>query len=282
MRGLIFHFFPLWDRVWCLALNSHLCSHEYTNLICIIVKSIPALTSFSLLKSKAWPVMQRHKQKFIPPGVSLFFTLNLFWYEDSSKELLRAVSVRKTLPSFLLWDFLWKVNNNFKFCKPAHLQTRSNSMHFFLRNRESLSNLRLIHEGLNTERSQSSSSPLPATAGTWELDDFHHQGRRGGGKAKGQENSLCSSHTEKIVWRIAILLSHYGAFASSSYPERQLSFFPLTSFLVSVEIRLGRAENREQQLIVQVFPVQNKLKTSKVKYKTHLPISLFIVLRNGC
>lgn len=31
-----------------------------------------------------------------------------------------------------------------------------------------------------------------------------------------------------------------------------------------------------------VFSVHNKLKTSKVKYKTHLPVCLFIVLRNSC
>jgi len=48
-----------------------------------------------------------------------------------------------------------------------------------------------------------------------------------------------------------------------------------------VEAGLGRAENRQQQLIVQEFPVQNKLKTSKAKYETHLAICLFIGLRNG-
>lgn len=190
MRGLIFHFFPLWDGVW-LWILIYVCMSTQTWSTSLWSQYL-LLLLFSLLYSKAWPVIQRHKKKFIPSGVSLFFTLNLLWYEDSLKELLRRVSVRKRLLSFLLCYTLWKVNNNFKLCKPAHLQTCTNNMHFFPKDRESLSNLRLIHKGLNKERSQSSSSPLPGAAGTWELDDFHHQGRRGGGKAKGQENSLRS------------------------------------------------------------------------------------------
>lgn len=58
--------------------------------------------------------------------------------------------------------------------------------------------------------------------------------------------------------------------------KESLLFSPHFFLSESVEVGLGRAEKRQQQLIVQVFPVQNKLKTSKVKYKTHLPISLLL------
>lgn len=53
-------------------------------------------------------------------------------------------------------------------------------------------------------------------------------------------------------------------------------FSPCFFLSENAEVGFGRAENRQQQLIVQVFPVQNKLKNSKVKYKTHLPISLLL------
>lgn len=148
----------------CLPLNSHLCLHEYTNLICIIVQAIPAPTSFSLLKSKARPVNQRHNKMFIPSGVSLFFTSNVLWYEDSLKELLRAISICKMLSSFLRTSYervttiLSSVNQHI--CKLAPV-----TCILFLRSRESLLNLRLIHNGLT----QKSEQFLPTAKDCWDV-----------------------------------------------------------------------------------------------------------------
>lgn len=194
---------------WCLALNSHLYLHEYTSLICSIVKSIPALTSFPLLKSKAWPIIQRHKKKFIPSGSSFFFTLNLFWYDGLSKELLRPVSVHKMLLSFALWDFPSKVNNN--------LATCSNSMHIFFW--EGKISVKSETNSQGTKRSQSSFSPLSGAAGTWVgwLPPPREKKARQD-KGPGKQSLFCS-HREDSIERSYSLVSLW------SYPKREPSSF---------------------------------------------------------